>query len=404
MTHNVSRRTLAKGAAWAAPAVVATAAIPAYAASRTECPSDIANKMRAAFDSYVTDVKAADPAKNLDGVTVRTWWRNVAGRNGNGAQTMQHAIEIDGLTGAPLTAQEGGSFTAPIKLTYAVRNVDTSYAVNNLSDRMPVGLGRGTYGDRNVMLNPWRPWGNWNVRTGEFIENQAVNNVATGSVDNGSGEQRDWAGNTYTDYRGRLYSPTGEQLGNGISIDETLTTDAGKWREWVAVPGNTRAVLSGTPTVLQYTNLGMANNQMGTGKIYIAFGVKPMDVITAPEYSVVAEKVLAVDPTVSDDCLLDAYNAELVNWETRNDRFGGATFLNSGWGSGVIADTVYSGSDFVWSHETGAFEGSENDGHTMGSLTLGDDPLTYFDQQWVGATAGRDTTLGYQLDYYDGIW
>lgn len=31
MTHNVSRRTLAKGATWAAPAVVATAAIPAYA-------------------------------------------------------------------------------------------------------------------------------------------------------------------------------------------------------------------------------------------------------------------------------------------------------------------------------------------------------------------------------------
>lgn len=33
MTENINRRSLAKGAAWAAPAVLATAAIPAYAAS-----------------------------------------------------------------------------------------------------------------------------------------------------------------------------------------------------------------------------------------------------------------------------------------------------------------------------------------------------------------------------------
>lgn len=37
MTNNISRRSLAKGAAWAAPAVVATAAVPAYAASAELC-------------------------------------------------------------------------------------------------------------------------------------------------------------------------------------------------------------------------------------------------------------------------------------------------------------------------------------------------------------------------------
>lgn len=33
MTHNVSRRTLAKGVAWSMPAIAATTSIPAYAAS-----------------------------------------------------------------------------------------------------------------------------------------------------------------------------------------------------------------------------------------------------------------------------------------------------------------------------------------------------------------------------------
>lgn len=36
MTENINRRSLAKGAAWAAPAVLATTAIPAYAASRCD--------------------------------------------------------------------------------------------------------------------------------------------------------------------------------------------------------------------------------------------------------------------------------------------------------------------------------------------------------------------------------
>lgn len=39
LSTNISRRSLAKGAAWAAPAVVATTAVPAYAASNPSVPS-----------------------------------------------------------------------------------------------------------------------------------------------------------------------------------------------------------------------------------------------------------------------------------------------------------------------------------------------------------------------------
>ncbi|MFW0170379.1 hypothetical protein [Rothia sp. P4278] len=40
MTPQISRRNIAKGAAWAAPAVIATSAIPAYAASTDRTPDD----------------------------------------------------------------------------------------------------------------------------------------------------------------------------------------------------------------------------------------------------------------------------------------------------------------------------------------------------------------------------
>lgn len=71
MTHTVTRRTLAKGAAWAAPAVATSAMIPAYAASVSNapyftCPTDIStltNNLRA-------NVTAAATSNQYPGGTV----------------------------------------------------------------------------------------------------------------------------------------------------------------------------------------------------------------------------------------------------------------------------------------------------------------------------------------------
>ncbi|WP_238654166.1 hypothetical protein [Rothia uropygialis] len=41
MTHNISRRTLAKGAAWSAPMLAASATVPAFAASQPPSPAPI---------------------------------------------------------------------------------------------------------------------------------------------------------------------------------------------------------------------------------------------------------------------------------------------------------------------------------------------------------------------------
>lgn len=59
MTHNISRRSLAKGAAWAAPAVAATTAIPAYAASLT-CPTETIEAIDTAFTSFKQTYPCSD--------------------------------------------------------------------------------------------------------------------------------------------------------------------------------------------------------------------------------------------------------------------------------------------------------------------------------------------------------
>lgn len=49
MSSNISRRTLVKGTAWATPAVVATAAVPAYAAS-TQCKASTSVLLGFSYD------------------------------------------------------------------------------------------------------------------------------------------------------------------------------------------------------------------------------------------------------------------------------------------------------------------------------------------------------------------
>lgn len=53
--NNVSRRTLAKGAAWAAPVVISTAAIPAYAASPSDVCSSTSPATSITWANFVRD-------------------------------------------------------------------------------------------------------------------------------------------------------------------------------------------------------------------------------------------------------------------------------------------------------------------------------------------------------------
>lgn len=78
MTHDISRRSLAKGAAWAAPAVAATAAVPAYAASSSAvtitCPAAAQINIQAGgqpniFALTASSVYSGGTMINLGGIT-----------------------------------------------------------------------------------------------------------------------------------------------------------------------------------------------------------------------------------------------------------------------------------------------------------------------------------------------
>lgn len=69
MTHDFSRRTLAKGAAWAAPVVVASAAVPAYAAS-SSCPHDIDAQVDAVFQRRLAALPSLQNTTIVSGTTL----------------------------------------------------------------------------------------------------------------------------------------------------------------------------------------------------------------------------------------------------------------------------------------------------------------------------------------------
>ncbi|QRZ61665.1 hypothetical protein [Rothia sp. ZJ932] len=72
MTSSINRRSLVKGAAWAAPVVAATTAIPAYAASARSCPTvTIAQTAGNVAGTYVVTViyKGTAEGMYIGGVT-----------------------------------------------------------------------------------------------------------------------------------------------------------------------------------------------------------------------------------------------------------------------------------------------------------------------------------------------
>lgn len=78
MTSNINRRSVVKGAAWAAPAVAATAAIPAYAASSPISPETCTNIKSFSWADYTRD----------QGLQLRNGQSNLSGSATSGSQTV----------------------------------------------------------------------------------------------------------------------------------------------------------------------------------------------------------------------------------------------------------------------------------------------------------------------------
>ena len=331
MTHNVSRRTLAKGAAWAAPAVVATAAVPAYAAS-PNCPSDIDTQMDTYFQTY------ASALPDLSAGTWRFWWTETANGNGYGG------------TLAYLAAQyEGPSFdlaTNPYVFEFAQKNVDTSPAVNRVVGGENVG---STSGGINLPTT-WPASGvvNNNGSTG----GSDPRNVGDCSAPN----QRDM---NYSSSFIRWYSADGLYKDEGVAIgEENMTCQGDALVATMAFQPDTayynNLIMSGNPQNL--VSIYVRDGLYSGGRIYITNGIRPIG-FRPPKFEDVAASTQfsGVDAT----CLQTAYLKRVALWEDSGEGLKGLKVYFTSWGDtdavGTIQNTLYSGTDFKWANEMGTF-------------------------------------------------
>lgn len=374
MTHDFSRRTLAKGAAWAAPVVVASAAVPAYAAS-SSCPHDIDAQVDAVFQRRL----AALPS--LQNTTIRFWYN--ANANSNGAL---------GTSNLRIQVTNGGALDVahlPFGFEFAQRNVATSPAINKL-------FGGGTIRSARMPAE-WPANNKWNTRTGVADAYPAAVNVD----DPNAPSQRDVShGSSYIN----VYSADGRynNLGAGEFGEETGVAEGNHLKWLFSIKPNTAATKGG---VVDFVNSHWRDGTVaGSGAIYTAVGVRPVGFLP-PSFDEVRS---SVGSSVDEACLLDAYTKCVYTWNNSNKRFAGATIQFSGWAHDTSGDTkavTYTGSGYVYSNEIGAFQKTTSAGAAgTGFNGSTSNAVTFFNAQLVGLTRGQDTQLGYQLMYADGIW
>lgn len=213
MTHDFSRRTLAKGATWAAPVVVASAAVPAYAAS-SSCPDDIDTQVDAVFQIRLASLPS------LQNTTFRFWFTNNSGTNG--------ALHTSNLR---MQVTNGGALDAsgiPFGFEFAQRNVATSPAINKL-------FGGGTIRTAQMPAE-WPANAKWNTRTGVADTSPAAVNVDDPNAPN----QRDVShASSYIN----VYSADGRynNLGAGEFGEETGVAEGDHLKWLFSIKPNTTA-------------------------------------------------------------------------------------------------------------------------------------------------------------------
>ncbi|MGV3245751.1 hypothetical protein [Rothia sp. 11254D007CT] len=392
MTHNVSRRTLTKGAAWAAPAVVATTAIPAYAASASTKCDPVKEAVKKAFDDY------AKTLPDLTGSTLRIWFSADGTENGTPNEAR--------IRGEWLGAKKPS--TREFVFEVGFRNVDTSIAVNNNFAGQNWTEKAASFAGGNFYLpTRWAANGTWDSRTGVPGDSGAK------YVDQMPTERRDLdIASSFMNIR----SADGLWKNEGTVAGENLATAKGYYASVFAAydPANDFYRRQFESNGIQdLIRLGARGGASGTGRIYISWGVRPVGY--APLSIEEVRKALTDQKIAIDEkCFQEAYAEQYNLWITGCRGLAGLQISLTNWGlTGTLQNTPYScgsaawGSPdgFAWSHivgNTASVPIIEGDAKALAGG--GTSMVNFIRSRAGGLWQGGDTAIGKQLEYRDGIF
>lgn len=130
MSQAFSRRSLAKGAAWAAPAVLATTAIPAYAASSSLCDQSLTGSATYSGTAVSGSAQGKRIPITSGGTEVNAYTINIASGSAVTQPTNQTSVRNGTFTTAGWTGTTGGVGAGQINDVKA-KTAD-SYSLNGL--------------------------------------------------------------------------------------------------------------------------------------------------------------------------------------------------------------------------------------------------------------------------------
>ncbi|MDO4820827.1 MAG: hypothetical protein Q4A03_02105 [Rothia sp. (in: high G+C Gram-positive bacteria)] len=373
MTHNVSRRNLAKGAAWAAPAVVATTAIPAYAASPT-CPpaADIKARVDQAFKAYALSLP--NSVQNFKFYFIGSSSQN--GAAGTGALRTIYSGQASDLAQYPL------------QFEFGLRNVDTSAAVNSDS------ISGKTIQNRQIPA-PYSPAGGTEANNAYSVSTCEA--IRSGSYRSSFVKFYDDA--TRTSLRNSLSHGNGEMTCRGSywSVDAIINPDTTYYQDQLA---------SGNPQDL--INMEILSGAAGSrGRVYSGYGFRTRG-WAAPSLDQVVTAI--GDPKYTAQCILAAYTARTELWYAtpeESQRGLNITFLGWSPNNGGGVGTPLTAGDWVWSDEIGNYHSGyagEAGGAGLANSVKWSTRGTWANMEAWLSDAVWPTGIYGELEYRDGVY
>ncbi|WP_172120101.1 hypothetical protein [Actinomyces faecalis] len=338
----VSRRALARGAAWSVPAVAFAAAAPATALS---CPPSVRDDVEAVFKAH----KSRLPS--MEGVDLVFSFHSAGHLNGAGGENSLHLVNR-GTVGVDAS-------TFPLRIDFGFKHVDTSPAVNTTFKDAQIS---GPIAANREAINvPWNPAGN---NTTEPADAAFVGQC---SSDLKAVERRDLSfGSSYLDVRnpvtGELLREKGfAELGEEFA---TCMPDSGGAYGYALVFRRT-VMPDERVNVLAYRLRDGSASGTGTGRIYVASGMRVRGYYP-PSWEELVSAVTWKYPNLSEEdvagCYRQAYDARAEQWYASGESLAGAKVSIAGWSRFFDPDADVAGwthptdgNMWTWSHEVGSF-------------------------------------------------